>query len=128
MIRLEHTGVTIKINISNPGIYIFEALSSTGKTLLCKWFKELYGSNDPVDGYTYNDKCKGITLQQYVNERKLKVFVIDRYNMYHGCFQDYMLELAKSCIILIDYKTPNIVFNDFCSVEQTEDTIEVNII
>lgn len=98
-------GIHINIDLK-PGIYVFDDFSSTGKTLLCNLLRKLRIFGYPVDGYTYGDYIRKISLKQFVGELdgKIEYLVIDRYVMYKEEFHDYIKELGKYCVVLIDCK------------------------
>lgn len=98
-------GIHININLE-PGVYVFGDLSSTGKTYLCKLLKKLRTFGYPVDGYTYDDYLRKISLKQLVGEidGKIQYLLIDRYDMYKNEFLDYIEELSKYCVVMIDCK------------------------
>lgn len=98
-------GIHININLE-PGVYVFGDLSSTGKTYLCKLLKKLRTFGYPVDGYTYDDYLRKISLKQLVGEidGKIQYLLIDRYDMYKNEFLDYIEELSKYCVVMIDSK------------------------
>lgn len=98
-------GIHININLE-PGIYMFDDFSSTGKTYLCKLLKKLRTFGYPVDGYNYDDYLRKISLKQLVGklDGKIECLEIDRYVLYKEEFHDYIKELGKYCVVLIDCK------------------------
>lgn len=98
-------GIHINIDLK-PGVYVFGDFSSNGKTLLCNLLRKLRVFGYPVDGYTYEDYIRKISLKQFVGELdgKIEYLVIDRYVMYKDEFHDYIEELSKYCVVMIDCK------------------------
>lgn len=98
-------GLNITIDLK-PGIYVMGDISSTGKSYLCKSLKKLRTYGYKVDGYTYSDYLRKVSLRELVGDldKKIEYLVIDRYDMYKNEFSDYIQELSKYCVVLIDSK------------------------
>lgn len=114
------------INIDlNPGVYVFDAKSGIGKTYLTKCLKKANTYGHPVDGYTYDDLLRGITLQDYIGSRELSCIILDRFDLYKTKFIDFIEQLCNKCIILIDCKGDNNLDFDDCCINMSEHSIEV---
>ena len=107
MLLIEEQGTKIKVN-KNPGIYSFEPLAATGKSYLCRTCKRLRESGVRAAGYDYGDYKRGLPLP-----RDVELLVVDRYEKYQ-VLDDELLELARTCIVLVDIKTDP--FPDVCAV------------
>lgn len=94
--------------LSKPGIYRLKEMSATGKTYLCKSLKMLRTIGYPVNGYDYYDFLEEKPIEKFIRD-KVKLVVIDRYDMYNGKLKAYLPELAKNCVVLIDCKSTPIV-------------------
>ena len=127
MFELSKYSVEIKINLEN-GIYVFDDEPSTGKTRLCKLFKEYQAYGEPVIGYTYNDNRLCSPLVYLVNAVQPKVLLLDRYDMYNGAFSRYFEEWSERMIILIDckWKLQSDVTADLCYINMTGNRISVS--
>lgn len=121
----------IKLNIDlEKGIYVFQPKSSSGKTRL---FYELCKRNmvyNNVYAYTLNDKKKGISPLDYLENPECKVVLFDRYDMYNGDFSENIIKASRDKIILIDCKTElNIRCRTLpCRIINNNDSIEVTYI
>lgn len=105
-------GMDIEIDLE-PGIYVLDFFSGTGKSYLCKCLKALRVAGEPLDGYTYTDMIHNpsLGLVGYLNEGELgevKVLMIDRYDLYRDKFEAEIEALSHRCVVLIDckYKAP----------------------
>lgn len=127
MFRLDKYSVEIVINLNN-GIYVFDNESATGKTRLCKLFREYQAYGEKVASYTYNDKLLGMPISEILVPNKYEVILLDRYDLYEGYGKELINECAKSTIILVDCKDKFTVTNeeDWCSIDLKPDKIEVN--
>lgn len=126
MYKCDKYATKVNIELEN-GLYVFDDESATGKTRLCKLFKELQRLDEPVIGYTFNDDKLGIDLVSQINVKKPQVLVLDRYDMYKGTFDNYFTSWSKNMIVLIDCKGSldiNCVA-DWCCIEMKADEIEV---
>lgn len=125
MFNIDIYNVAIDINLDN-GIYIFDNESASGKTRLCKLFKRYQAYGVPVSAYTYNDYCIGLPIENVI-DRKFKVILLDRYDLYEGIGAELIRQCARDSIILIDCKGNFTVTNedDWCIVNMTQDRIEV---
>lgn len=118
----------IYINLEN-GIYLFDNMSATGKTRLCRLLKNCQAYREPVAAYTYNDKLIGLPIEKVLEPGKYKVILLDRYDMYEGDGKELINECAKQSIILIDCKGKFTVTNEeeLCTISLEEDKIEVDL-
>lgn len=124
---------SIKVNLE-PGLYLFDGNSSTGKTYLCKLLKQLRGRGEPVDGYTYAD-ARRIGLREYLRgldlpSQDIRVLLLDRYDMYAGQFCDVIAELREHCVVLLDCKLDHHLGTSddgICEIILEEGRIEVSI-
>lgn len=107
MLLITEQGTKIKVNKA-PGIYSFEMLAATGKSYLCRTCKRLRESGGKVAVYDYDDYKRGLPLP-----RDVDLMVVDRYEKYQ-VLDEELLELAKTCIVLVDIKTDP--FPDVCAV------------
>jgi len=105
MIMYKFGADTVHIQFK-PGVFMFEPEAAMGKTRLGKMFKQMMLKGIPVACYTYNDlKEYRVTLSDYLKGRKVKVLIIDRYNLYSDKFHDTIKNLADSgCMVLMDLK------------------------
>lgn len=126
MYYLDKYSVTIDIKLE-PGIYVFDNQSATGKTRLAKLLSEYHAYKEPVVSYTYNDKLKGISLADYLKDNEPKVILLDRYDLYNGDYAETIMEYSNESVILIDCKSEvkNIADDDWCTIEMTQNKIEV---
>lgn len=110
-----------------PGIYIIDSVSAIGKTYLCNFLKECNMAGYQVMGYTYSDYKLGLPIENILVPGKYKVVLLDRYDMYFGVGKELLSKCAKDTIILIDYKGRRLIAEeeDWCTIERTQDTIEV---
>lgn len=123
-IRFRAANTDVKMDLPF-GVYLLDRDSATGKTYLNKCLKEAWLSGYCVDGYTYNDLLRRVTLGDYIKDRKLDCLMLDRYDMYIDKFQDIIEDLSKTCIILIDCKGSLDIDYNFCSVVLSDHCIEV---
>lgn len=126
MYRLDSYSVEIIINLEN-GIYVFDNESATGKTRLCKLFKEYQAYGEAIASYTYNDKLLGYPISKVLIPNKYKVILLDRYDLYEGDGKEFINKCANNTIILIDCKDKFTVTNeeDWCSIKMQHNKIEV---
>jgi hypothetical protein len=126
MYRLTKYNVDIFVKL-DPGIYVFDNQSATGKTRLADLLSKFNAYGEPVASYTYNDKLKGLTLEQMLGDRKYDVILLDRYDMYNGEYTDIIEKYSKSGVVLIDCKSElkNIEDDDWCMITMDSDRIEV---
>lgn len=124
---LSHYGKTLQVNLGGPGIYNFEGDSATGKTYLCNLLKDL-SISESVDGFSLYDSRKFKDLKSFIQGRRLKLLVIDRYDMYNGAYKKEIEELSETCIVLVDIKRNNPFYFNTCAISIREDSIEVDIL
>ena len=126
MYSLNKYNVTINIELE-PGIYVFDNQSATGKTRLAKLFSKYQAYGEPVASYTYNDKLKGLSLLDLLKNNKYEVILLDRYDLYNGEYTDAIEKYSKEAVVLIDCKSElkNIADDDWCNIVMAEDRIEV---
>ena len=67
MYSLNKYNVTINIELE-PGIYVFDNQSATGKTRLAKLLSDYQAYGEPVIAYTYNDKLRGISITDFLKD------------------------------------------------------------
>ena len=110
-----------------PGIYIIDSVSAIGKTYLCNFLKECNMAGYQVMGFIYSDYKLGLPIENILVPGKYKVVLLDRYDMYFDAGKELLPKCAKDTIILIDYKGRRLVAEeeDWCTIERTQDTIEV---
>ena len=111
---LNEFNIHVKIELDN-GIYKFTNASATGKSFLYQTMSMYLKGKIPVFGVNYTDYLKGITLKRAV-EIGSKLTVIDRYDMYKNVFNDDILLLGKTGIVLIDCKSPLDLPVIFCTI------------
>lgn len=115
----------VKIELDN-GVYVFDDYSSTGKTWLSNTLKELSTYGEPVNSYSYRDYVNGVDITDVLN-KKYKVVMLDRYNLYNGYAKDMIKSLADSMVILLDCKgnIDSLVDVRDCDIDISENSIEV---
>ena len=121
-------GVEVNINLE-PGLYIFSNESAIGKSRLSRLLKEIHNNLDKnVDSYTFADKNDGRNIDE-VFSKECKVALFDRYERYYGDSLDFIEELSKNAIVLIDYKSSNClsVNTRTCYINMLVDKIEVTL-
>lgn len=124
--KIKFRSINTDVSIDLPfGVYLMDRDASTGKTYLNKCLKEAWLSGESVDGYTYNDLLRGITLADYIKSRKLNCLMLDRYDMYKDKFHDIIENLRYTCIVLIDCKGELNIDYDFCSMILSNHSIKV---
>lgn len=121
----------IIINL-NPGFYLLESESGTGKTYLYNEMTKLAAAGLPVLGYTYQDYLKHVDLQKLVTERKIDLLVIDRFDQY--MHDNQIVAAIKSvvdkAVVLVDVKSsqfPQIATPRTVSLRLTSNSIEVGL-
>lgn len=127
MYKFSMRGKSVNIEL-DPGVYVFDCVTSSGKTFLCNMLKQFKTVGQPVGGYTYTDVLDGRSLQDYVGNNKFTCLVVDRYDMYNGDYDEYLDELANSgCIVLVDckYKSGLNFEYDLASIELSEGKVRV---
>lgn len=127
MVLIDSYKVKISIMLDN-GVYLFDALSATGKSRLVKLLRKYESYGEKVATYTYEDYLRKVDISQIFN-KGAKLVVIDRYDMYDGFGK---LDIEKACkkeesIILIDCKQDFRIDCEYswCNLSMTEDKIEV---
>lgn len=127
--RLNFTVNNVDISITaDNGVYMFDSESGLGKTYLNKCLKIASSYGHQVDGYTYNDLLKGIGLDEYTSGRQLRCLMVDRYDLYNGRYNKLLEELGKTCIVLVDCKGNLSLDYEYCLLELTEKSIEVDMV
>lgn len=128
MYCIEDYKVQILVDLE-PNVYMFQRLSATGKSRLCKCLKKLCSYGEPVNAYTYEDKLLGIPIESVLVPNKYKVILLDRYDMYIGDGKDLINECRKNSVILIDCKSEFYFADDdeMCSISMSADRIEVTL-
>ena len=126
MYSLDKYNVAINIDLE-PGVYVFDNQSATGKTRLAKLLSEYQAYGEPVVSYTYNDKLRGISLMDFLKDNNYKVILLDRYDLYNGDYAETIIKYSKDAVVLIDCKSElkNIDNDDWCDIVMTQDRIEV---
>ena len=126
MIEFTNYRERIKIDLE-PGIWIFDAKSATGKTYLCKCLKDLELLGEPVASYTYDDMLLGRDLHSLLSCGKYKVVMLDRYDMYSNAEHRAIQECAKSAVVMLDCKRgfKGSINDRMCFIDISNKTIEV---
>jgi hypothetical protein len=114
-----------------PGVYVFNKMSGTGKTYLAKELNILREKGEPVTSFTYADSLRR-NLSDALNDMdfkqsEFKVVMLDRYDMYKGKYEDTIKNLATHCVVLIDCKhdTGIDIDEDMCFIEFSKTGIKV---
>lgn len=115
-------GVKITIQ-AEPGIYIFDGLSATGKTRLFKLLRLLAEDDTSIFTYTREDEQKGLLFEP---KGKIKVVMMDRFDVLENQHEQQLMKLAKKAIVLVDCKR-ECLFDECegCILNMTVDSIEV---
>lgn len=124
MLKLNKFIPNIEVRLDN-GIYIFDMDSGTGKTWLCKMLRQYQLAGEPVASYTYQDKQIGLDFDKVVKPTEQKLLMIDRYDMYRNQYNDIIRQFAETGIVLIDCKTPIALPCNTCSIDISEELLEV---
>lgn len=127
MITLLWCEKEVHIDLSN-GVRLFSNESSSGKSLLCKYLKQLCKKGFPVAAYDYNDYSSGVPIESVLIPDKFDVIELDRYSLFNGIAADLIQECSKDSVILIDCKQP-LKFScqcDFCFSEICENQIIID--
>lgn len=103
------TGWRVSINIdAKNGVYILGGSSADGKTWLCNEIDDMGTYFHNTVGYSYKDYLDNLDLRTKIKNKcgdKIpEVVVIDRYDMYCGVYWDYIKELGKHSIVIVDCK------------------------
>lgn len=108
------------------GVYVFDNMSATGKTRLAKLMHEFRVQGMPVASYTYDDKVLGRDISK-VFDKKYKVVLLDRYDLYNGTGKKLIQARKDDCIILIDCKQGTKIqcLKKICYIDMTLDWIKV---
>lgn len=125
---MQFVAMNRKVNIDlEPGLYEFNAVSATGKTLLLKMVKSI-GDKKKI-AITYHDMMLGIDLRNIVASFQPELLILDRFDLYDD--KSDVLKSLKNigAIVLVDYKTQRNFcdFDDTCFVTLTEDSLEVSL-
>ena len=90
----------------DPGVYVFNSFSGTGKTVLASLLDKYRGYGERVASYTYRDYVKGLPISSILDPDKYDLIVLDRYDLYYGAGEELLKVCArdKRCIVLIDCK------------------------
>lgn len=80
--------------------------AASGKTYLAKTLLRYFSAGDPVLPFTYTDYQKKVNLESLLNRYKIKLLVIDRYDLYKDDIGiQRTIEMAsRDMIVLIDLK------------------------
>ena len=127
MITLLWCEKEVHIDLSN-GVRLFSNESSSGKSLLCKYLKQLCKKGFPVAAYDYNDYSSGVPIESVLIPDKFDVIELDRYSLFNGIAADLIQECSKGSVILIDCKQ-HLKFScqcDFCFSEFCENQIIID--
>ncbi len=116
------------INIKlNPGIYVFDDESATGKTRLYKELKDDSSLYNRVLAVNPADLRLGVDVNTLIKNGNHELIVLDRYDRMDGIDKDVLIYASKHAIILIDCKdTSDWVYGtDFCRIQMNRNGIEV---
>lgn len=106
MYELNDYRVNIRVNLV-PGFYGLQENSATGKTYLAHLLKNYRTSGAPVGSYNYSDFVSGVKIGSVLN-RDLKLFMLDRLDMYYLKFSKEDIEVLKgvldTTIVIADLK------------------------
>ena len=110
----------------NPGIYVFDNESATGKTFLYKMLTGLH-SHPEVLCVTYDTVDLITDFEGLLNKRQVKLVLLDRYDMYAGRFDDVILKYKDDIVFILDYKNGYTLnkYAKICYIELTRDRLEV---
>lgn len=106
-----------------PGVYIFNNSSGTGKTALSTWLDKFSDYGERTCSYTYRDYTRGRPIQEALDPSKYDLIVLDRYDLYYGVGKDLIFACAEKCVVLIDckkqftlcpYKRANVILKSDC--------------
>ena len=88
----------------DPGVYVFNSFSGTGKTVLASLLDKYRGYGERVASYTYRDYVKGLPISSILDPDKYDLIVLDRYDLYYGAGEELLKVCArdKRCIVIID--------------------------
>lgn len=125
--KAENRVVTVRIE--QPGLYVFEKESAIGKTFLCRILKKCRSYGERTDAYTYTDLTAGRSLMNYLMTTDLDLVMLDRYDMYHGKFEQDIKEIAQKAIVLIDCKNDSNLTEDaqLCFLTLQEDQLLLEV-
>ena len=94
----------IKLNL-NPGVFVLDDTSATGKTYLANLMRKYSDNTSVLSVYSYGDYLKGLDIGYNVT-KQTKVLFLDRYDMYYE--YEHSEELANfansGIIVLMDCK------------------------
>ena len=75
----------------DPGVYVFNSFSGTGKTVLASLLDKYRGYGERVASYTYRDYVKGLPISSILDPDKYDLIVLDRYDLYYGAGEELSL-------------------------------------
>ena len=108
------------------GLYIAESKSGNGKTYLCKSLKKYAAHGEKVLGYTYDDYMYMVSISKEL-EKKPKLVMIDRYDMYANTIDDALIKTSKDAIVVVCLNQEYIEGDiGHCELKLTKDAIEIN--
>ena len=103
--EIDNMKIKVKVHGNKDhGLYRLHNESATGKTRLYNLLKQYMVAGLPVGGYSYIDLKTGTTKISHYLNKGLKLFIVDRYDMYNGQMASDIVELSESCIVLVDCK------------------------
>lgn len=118
------THITIDLE---PGIWVFDNESTTGKSRLCKCLRDLELLGQPACGYSYEDMLLGRDLHNILTCGKYRVIMLDRYDMYPDAEHAEICECAKNTVVLLvcmrGFKGSNT--DEVCFIDMSESSIKV---
>lgn len=127
MFEITKYNPSIKVEL-NPGVYIFDIYSATGKTYLYKMAEKYRHFGERISGYTYNDFLDNILMKDRLDRNRYDLCVIDRYDMYYREGIEEIQNFVKAGgIVLVDTKKGVIPPNqsDTCYIDFDAKEIEV---
>lgn len=125
MIAFEDYKTAIYIRLE-PGIWVFDS-ETVGKTRLCKCLRDLEVEGYPVCGYTFEDLELGRKLSDILADKKYKLIMLDRYDLYSDMEHEAICKAAEYAIVLIDCKAgfKGSCNDEPCYINMTRNSIEV---
>lgn len=92
----------VTVSLEN-GLYVFDSESASGKTYLGLTLQRM-SSREPVDYVTYSTRDR---LEQLLENEKLRLLVIDRYDLYRHMCNKEIRQFGTRGVALVDLKSHN---------------------